>query len=63
MGDETRNLDRSNMENYGPAREASQPIRARNFTESNLCHIIFFAIHNHVLLKKTKNKQQKLNKM
>ena len=30
----------SNMETYGQARDASQPIRTRDFTGSSLCHII-----------------------
>ena len=36
MAIETRNPDRSNTENYGPARDASQSIRARDFTASSL---------------------------
>ena len=43
MADETRNPDRSNTGNYGQARDASQPIRARDFTGSSLCHIIIAA--------------------
>ena len=35
MADETRNRDRSNTENYGPARDTSQPISARDFTGSS----------------------------
>ena len=38
MADKTRNPNRSNTENCGPARDASQPIRARDFTGSSLCH-------------------------
>ena len=33
------NPDRSNTENFGPARDASLPIRTRDFTGSSLCHI------------------------
>ena len=37
MADETRNPDRSNTDIYGPARDASQLIRARDFTGSIAC--------------------------
>ena len=40
MADETRSADRSNTETYGPARDASQPMKTRNFTGSSLCLII-----------------------
>ena len=40
MADETRNPDWSNTETYGQARDASQPIRTRDFTGGSLCHII-----------------------
>ena len=34
------------MENYGQARDVSQPIRARDFTGSSLCHILINFILN-----------------
>ena len=40
MADKTRNPDWSNTETYGQARDVSQPIRIRDFTESSLFHII-----------------------
>ena len=42
MAGETRNPDRSNTETYGPARDACQPMRTRDFTGSSLCHKITF---------------------
>ena len=42
MADETRNPDRSNTENYGPTRDASQPVRACDSTGSNLYYIYIY---------------------
>ena len=44
MADETHNTHRSKTQNYGPARGASQRIRALSFTGNSLCHIIIAII-------------------